>query len=122
MASIGVRLPLTLDGTDGFGMLSRMRDVVKQNLKMIILTIPGERVMEPEFGVGMKRYLFQNFSENVYAEIDGKIREQVGIYLPAVSIQEINFFLKDPDTNSLSFRMKYSIPSIAVTDLLEFTI
>tara|TARA_R110000772_G_scaffold76307_1_gene164929 strand:+ start:330 stop:698 length:369 start_codon:yes stop_codon:yes gene_type:complete len=122
MASIGVRLPLTLDGTNGFGMLSRIRDVIKQNLKMLILTIPGERIMEPDFGVGMKRYLFQNFSENVYAEIDSKIREQVVIYLPSVSIREINFFMVDPDTNSLSFRMTYSIPSIAVSDLLEFTI
>ena len=77
MASFGVALPIQRDSADGFRMLKDFRKLIAQNLKMLVLTNPGERVMEPEFGVGMKRYLFQNFSENVYAEIDGKIREQI---------------------------------------------
>lgn len=122
MASIGVRLPLTLDGTNGFGMITRIRDMVKQNLKMLILTNPGERVMEPEFGVGIKQFLFQNFSDNVYSQIDSKIREQVSIYMPSVTIQEVSFYSVEPDSNMVSFRLSYSIPSIAANDLLEFTI
>jgi phage baseplate assembly protein W len=122
MSSLGVKLPLTLDGTDGFGMIKTIRQMVKQNLKMIILTNPGERVMEPEFGVGIKQYLFQNFSDNVYAEIDNKIREQISIYMPNVSIREVNFYSIEPDSNKISFRLVYSIPAIAVNDLIEFTI
>lgn len=89
---------------------------------MIILTNPGERVMEPEFGVGIKQFLFQNFSENVYAEIDNKIRQQVGEFLPEVSIQGVNFYSIEQDSNKVSFRLVYSIPAIAVNDLLEITI
>jgi phage baseplate assembly protein W len=122
MSSIAVRLPLSLDDTDGFGMLKRIREVIKQNLKMLILTEPGERIMDPQFGVGMKRFLFENFSDNVYSQIDSRIREQVRIYMPDVSIRQINFYLIDPDSNSLAFKMEYSIPSIAVNDLIEFTI
>lgn len=122
MSSLGVKLPLTLDGTDGFGMIKTIRQMVKQNLKMIILTNPGERIMEPEFGVGIKQYLFQNFSDNVYAEIDNKIREQISIYMPNVSIREVNFYSIEPDSNKVSFRLTYSIPAIAVNDLIEFTI
>jgi phage baseplate assembly protein W len=122
MSSLGVKLPLTLDGTDGFGMIKAIRQMVKQNLKMIILTNPGERIMEPEFGVGIKQYLFQNFSDNVYAEIDNKIREQISIYMPNVSIREVNFYSIEPDSNKVSFRLTYSIPAIAVNDLIEFTI
>ena len=122
MSSIAVRLPLSLDDTDGFGMLKRIREVIKQNLKMLILTEPGERIMDPRFGVGMKRFLFENFSDSVYSQIDSRIREQVRIYMPDVSIRQINFYLIDPDTNSVAFRMEYSIPSIAANDLIEFTI
>ena len=78
--------------------------------------------MEPEFGVGIKEFLFQNFSDNVYAEIDNKIREQVGTYMPNVSIQAVNFYSLEPDSNSVSFKLVYSIPAIAVNDLLEITI
>lgn len=122
MASISVRLPLALDDTDGFGMIKALRDMIKQNLKMLILTNPGERVMEPEFGVGIKQFLFQNFSSDVYSQIDFKIREQVGIYMPSVSIREVNFYSIEEDSNETSFRLVYSIPSIAVNDLLEITI
>lgn len=122
MSSIAVRLPLSLDDTDGFGMLKRIREVIKQNLKMLILTEPGERIMDPRFGVGMKRFLFENFSDSVYSQIDSRIREQVRIYMPDVSIRQINFYLTDPDSNSVAFRMEYSIPSIAANDLIEFTI
>lgn len=122
MASISVRLPVVLDGTDGFGMITSIRDMIKQNLKMLILTNPGERVMEPEFGVGITQYLFQNFSDNVYAEIDNKIRQQVSDYMPMITIEEVNFYRLEPDSNKISLRLAYSMPSIAVSDLIEFTI
>ena len=122
MASISVRLPLTLDSADGFGTIKTIRAMIKQNLKMLILTNPGERVMEPDFGVGIKRFLFSNFSSDVYSQIDSKIREQIGIYMPTVTVKDVNFYSIEPDSNQVAFRLVYSIPSIAVNDLLEITI
>jgi phage baseplate assembly protein W len=122
MASYGVKLPLTYDSGDGFTMLKRIKEVAKQNFKMLILTVPGERVMVPNFGVGLKKYLFENFSDSVYAEIDSKIREQVSIYMPAIAIDEIEFGATDQDNNHLAVFISYRIPAIAESDLLEFTI
>lgn len=122
MASYSVRLPITLDDTDGFGMIKDIQEMIRQNLKMLILTNPGERVMDPNFGVGMKQFLFQTYSENVYSEIDSKIREQVSIYIPAVKIQDVKFYSIEEDSNILKFRLVYSIPAIAVNDLLDLTI
>jgi len=122
MASYGVALPLTYDSADGFTMLKHIKRVAKQNFKMLILTVPGERVMEPKFGVGLKRYLFENFSDTVYAEIDTRIREQVAIYTPAIVIQEIEFASSDQDNNHLAIFISYRIPGLGQSDLLEFTI
>jgi phage baseplate assembly protein W len=122
MASYSVRLPITLDDTDGFGMIKDIQEMIRQNLKMLILTNPGERMMDPNFGVGMKQFLFQTYSENVYAEIDSKIREQVSIYIPAVKIQDVKFYSIEEDSNILKFRLVYSIPAIAINDLLDLTI
>ena len=122
MASYSVRLPITLDDTDGFGMIKDIQEMIRQNLKMLILTNPGERMMDPNFGVGMKQFLFQTYSENVYSEIDSKIREQVSIYIPAVKIQDVKFYSIEEDSNILKFRLVYSIPAIAINDLLDLTI
>ena len=55
MAGLGPRLPLARDSGDGFGLLKSFERMVRQNLKMLILNVPGERVMEPLYGVGLKR-------------------------------------------------------------------
>jgi len=122
MASFSVALPLRRDSTDGFVMIKKFKTLVRQNLKMLILTVPGERIMDPEFGVGLKTYLFQNFHEGTLAEIDAKIREQTAKYLPVVSIIGLSFDQSEIDTNQLGIAIKFTIPNIGATDLLQITI
>jgi len=122
MASLAPHLPLTLDSGTGYTSISSLKKLVKQNFKMLILTNPGERIMEPEFGVGIKQFLFESFKSDVYARIDSRIREQTSIYIPIISIENIEFGTGGIDENSLGIRIEYRIPDIAVRDLLEFTI
>lgn len=122
MSSIAVKVPVTYDTGNGFAMLKSIPPVIRQNLKMLLLTNPGERVMDPQFGVGIQRYLFSNFSENVEAQISAKINEQVSRYMPGLVIQNIQFHSLNPDTNSMAFRIIYYVPNIGTSDLLEFTI
>ena len=89
---------------------------------MLILTNPGERVMEPEYGVGIRQFLFESFESDVFARIDNKIREQVALYMPAVQITKLQFANSDPDTNTLGLYLEYTIPQISTGDLLEITI
>lgn len=122
MASLAPKLPLTLDSGDGYTSIKTLKALIKQNFKMLILTNPGERVMDPEFGVGIRQFLFENFESDVYARIDQRIREQTSIYLPVVLIRSIEFGRRPEDENLLALRLEYTIPDIAVRDLLEFTI
>jgi len=122
MASIGVALPLTLDDSDGFTMLKSLKRTIKQNFKMLILTNPGERVMEPNFGVGMRRFLFENYHDNITTEIETKIQKQVDTYMPIISVTDIQFDASGADSNKLGVSITYRIPQIGVKDLLQFTI
>lgn len=122
MASLAPKLPLTLDSGDGYTSIKMLKSLIRQNFKMIILTNPGERVMNPDFGVGIKQFLFESFESDVYSRIDLKIREQVTTYLPIVVIENIQFGTGGEDENKLALRIEYRIPDIATRDLLEFTI
>jgi uncharacterized protein len=122
MSSLAVKLPLTLDSADGFTMIKDMKSLVKQNFKMLLLTNPGERVMDPEFGVGINSFLFENFEQNTYNRIEAKILEQVAIYLPVVSIEELEFNPVNADAGVLDIQITYSIPILNLRDLLQFTI
>ena len=122
MASLGVALPLSLDDGDGFTMLKSLRRTIKQNFKMLLLTNPGERVMDPMFGAGLKTYLFENYHDNVTVEMETRIREQTGMYLPVVQLLNIAFNTSNIDSNQLGIIITYAIPNIGVKDLLQFTI
>ena len=122
MASYGVALPIVRDSSDGFRMLKDIQNVFRQNLKMLLLTNPGERVMDPQYGVGVKRFLFQNYHENTGPEIETAIRKQPSIYMPSIQIDRLEFQLADVDRNTIAFSLVYSLPYFGITDLLEFTI
>ena len=89
------KLPLTYDEGEGYLMNKKFAEVILQNLKMLLLTSPGERIMEPDFGVGLKRYLFEQNVGAVHGEIHAKIKSQVGIYIPSLQILKIDFFDSD---------------------------
>ena len=124
MASFGVALPLARDSADGFRMLKDFRRLTRQNLKMLLLTNPGERVMEPKFGVGLKRLLFENYSDQKFETMKQIINKQVATYMPAVSVLDVNFATEPgyQDRNMLGITIIFSIPAIGMTEMLEFTI
>mgnify|MGYP003626965584 CR=1 FL=1 len=122
MSSLSVKLPITRNTADGFTMIRDFQTLVRQNFKMLILTAPGERVMEPEFGVGIRNFLFENFNNSVFVDIKSEIIRQTSIFLPIINILEVNFDTSNPDANILGIRILYSLPDVGITDLLEFTI
>ena len=103
----------------GFKQIDTLRDNIKQNLKMLVLTNPGERVMDPNFGVGVSRYLFEMIEDNsIYADIDSRIREQVSLYLPYVNIQRVEFLSEIRNRNKINLKITYSVPRISLNDQL----
>lgn len=119
--AIGVALPIVYDTTDGFALNYSVKAAIKQNFKMLILTNPGERVMEPNFGVGILQFLFENFDSTVRGKIISKVNSQVEKYMPSIVIQNIDFF-DNIDGNQLGLSITYVIPNLGIKDLLEFTI
>ena len=120
--------PLILGGKlersseDGFEQVKTIQINIKQNLKMLLMTNPGERVMRPGFGVGVQKYLFEMSDNSVYAEIDSNIRQQVSIYFPFVKIKNIRFDSKDIDSNKISLTIVYSVPRISLNDVLTIDV
>tara|TARA_R110000744_G_scaffold1529_2_gene5414 strand:+ start:371 stop:766 length:396 start_codon:yes stop_codon:yes gene_type:complete len=113
-------LPLTLDKIDGYAMNKNIKDVVKQNFRMLLLTSPGERIMIPNFGVGLRRFLFEPLDRQQFGRVERRIIDQVDTYLPFLTISDISFLTSDESpqlgSNTLSISVKYSIPSVNTID------
>lgn len=110
MAGLAPRLPLTIDQIDGaYGLLKDIRTLAQQNLKMLVLTGKGERIMIPEYGVGLKRKLFENKSPSLESSIQSAITSQVNKYLPYISIQDIQINESQDTLINLSAEQTYEL-------------
>ena len=88
---VGVRFPLDHSQEGFFYKTKTILEQAKSNMRNLLLTSKGERVMQPEFGSTLTYVLF-NQGEDVENEIDEAIREAVSNWLPYVIINEINMF------------------------------
>ena len=133
MSGISPKLPLYIDPVDGIALNKTLKQMTRQNLKMIILTSPGERIMHPKFGVGLRRYLFMNNTQSTLSNISRKIEEQVRTYLPNIKIRSIKFFSENGEEIRSSFEsssssnyvklvLNYEIPSAFISDALEIKV
>ena len=112
---------MSISPSDGFEQVFTLKKNIKQNLKMLLLTNPGERVMNTNFGVGVNQYLFEMVEDqSVYANIDSKIREQISLYMPYLKIQRIDFVAQN-NKNKISLKISCSIPRISLTHQLTTT-
>ena len=120
MNAIGPKLPLQRDEKFGnYGLITSYIDEVKQNFKNLLLTSPGERMMNLDFGIGLRRFLFEP-RVHVVPKIRQRIEEQVARYMPFIRINKIQFNHNvDPthvdDSNILSILIEYEVPSIKLS-------
>ena len=129
MAGIAPKLPLHRDDKDGFyGLTKDFKENTKQNFKNLILTSPGERIMDPDFGVGIRNILFENVSQEVFSEIEARVYTQVEEYLPFIDVIDISFLTADIemqiglDENAVQMVIEYEITPIEEKDSLEIMI
>jgi len=123
---ISVALPLEISTLDGPYQLNKtMGQVIRQNFKNLIMTSPGERIMIPEFGAGLRRFLFEGIQGSTYESIVTSINEQVQEYMPFINISEISLLnqndIPDIRPNEVRITIKYSVPGINLDDTLEIT-
>ena len=128
---LSISLPLRIDELDGaYGLNKTLTQLAGQNLRMVVLTSPGERMMMPEFGVGVRNYLFEQNTSQTAAALKERIKQQVSTYVPYVNILVLKV-QSQPDNPAISSGMgmkainiyiKYSVPSANVVSDLTIPI
>lgn len=125
MQGFSPKLPLIYDHTDDglYALNKTLLDTIRQNLKMLLLTSPGERIMDSNFGVGIRKFLFEQDTFSVREELQNKIATQVALYLNFIVIEEIDISPPNSnDENVMFLKIKYKVPSINTNDELNITL
>jgi len=125
MSNYSPKLPLKVDSSNGFSNNQTISEVALQNLKMLVLTSPGERIMDPNFGVGMRNYVFEQNNLSTYASIREKIRKQVQEYLPYIDIVDVLFETEQNNneiiSNQVLIKIRFIITPTGSEEVLEIS-
>lgn len=107
--AIGLTLPLQFNNNT-FNQSFQTIDQVKSNIRNLLLTRKGERILQPEFGSGIHELLFSHIDDNLELEIETTINTTIERWLPYVTIEDIQINmesgLKDRNTVTMSLRFK----------------
>jgi phage baseplate assembly protein W len=118
--AIGISLPLQIGGT-GFTQTYNTTDQIKSNIKNLLLTQKGERILQPEFGSGLHEILFDFNNDDIEGKIEDSINEAFEQWLPYVTVADIVVEQTDAlkDRNRVNISLTFQVNGSA--DLNEVT-
>ena len=122
--AVGITLPIQR-GNDGyFAQSFRTFDQVRSNLKNLLLTKKGERILQPEFGSGLHDLLFQPATEKFEEDLETTINEAVAKWLPYVIVEDINIDISKEmtDNNQAKVSLKFKQEGDQTLDTLTFLV
>ena len=115
---IGVNIPFNEGGV--FTSNYQTKDAIKANLINYFLTNPGERPGNPEFGAGLRAYIFTQIDQQDLSFIKDDIQSKVLTFFPDVIIQEITV-LPTETSNEININITYSVADTGIDGTLSLS-
>lgn len=118
--AFGITLPITI-GKNAFNQSFTSYDQVKTNIKSLLLTKRGERVMQPNLGSGLHEIVFDNNDDLLATKIQTTIESAINFWLPYVNIELIDVIQGNQNKNQnrveirITFRIGNNIKNDTVT-------
>ena len=110
---VGIDLPIRFadEKEGGFATTKTTMDAVKNNIRNLLNTHRGERIMQPQMGTTLRRIIFDQIDETTVLKIEDAILDAFQIWLPFVIVRDIQMTNDsiDTDTNKVNINIVFSI-------------
>lgn len=107
----GWAFPPSFDPSTRRAVLASHEEDVAQSLWILLSTTPGERTLQPTFGCGVKKLVFEPITESTLTEMRDLIRRAVLFFEPRVTLESVEFDLDRMMDGELAVRLVYRIRS-----------
>ena len=88
--------------------VSKDASAVKQAIVNLLMTNKGERLMNPNYGSDIRRYLFEPLDYGTANQITGNIKSTIDTFEPRISVLNLRA-LPNMDDNGFDVEMTYEI-------------
>ena len=122
--AVGITLPIQRGNEGYFRQSFRTFDQVRSNLKNLLLTKRGERILQPDFGSGLHDLLFNPATEKFEEDLETTINDAVAKWLPYIIVEDINIDIskEQTDNNQAKVSLKFKQEGDQTLDTLTFLV
>ncbi|HZW23877.1 MAG TPA: GPW/gp25 family protein [Gallionella sp.] len=82
---------------------------IDESLRILMATVPKERVMQPAYGCGLKQLVFESINESTLTLIRDAIGRAVLYFEPRVDLEEIEIDEEQAQEGVLLIKLNYRV-------------
>ena len=109
--SVGIDFPFArVPNQDGyFKTTKKLFKIIKNDIRLLLQTERGERVFQPNLGMNLRRFLFEQITEDTPIQIENDIVDVFETWLPFVELRDIQINTDNQDRNQIDINITFNI-------------
>ncbi|MDQ0061128.1 MULTISPECIES: GPW/gp25 family protein [Paenibacillus] len=107
----GWKFPVQVDATTGRILMADAEEDIAEAIRIIIRTSKGERLMRPDFGCGLREFVFGTTDETSLRLISSEVTDAIRIWEPRVKDIEVKAQLDPQHTGRVLLTVSYAVRS-----------
>jgi uncharacterized protein len=89
---------------------------IKSSIANAFLTTPGQKILNPEFGVDIRRYIFEPADDYVAQQIEEDIKDRLPTWEPRIELTKVDVLVNE-DQQQFDIYMQVNVPSLNITGI-----
>ena len=95
---------------DGLGVkLVMEEDDIAESLRILLSTSPGERLMQPSYGCGLHKMVFETINQSTITRLKDLIERAVLFFEPRITLESIDIDTENVLEGMLKIRLNYTV-------------
>ena len=109
--SVGIDFPFArVPNQDGYFKTTKTTvESIKNNIRLLLHTESGERVFQPNLGMNLKQFLFEQITEDTSIQIENNIVDVFETWLPFVELRDIQINTDNQHKNKIDINITFNI-------------
>lgn len=123
MTFYGPAWPLSKGEEDLFKMNKDKLDQARFEIKNLLLTSKGENISDPNYGIGLRSYIFEMNNPSTRLKIKNQIRLQMNRYMTNITFvdAEVSATSEEIDSNSLKIAITFRENQTGLNQTIEIS-
>jgi phage baseplate assembly protein W len=104
----GITFPMRVDQSGSIAM-GNGPDDIDANLKVVLITAPGERVMRPQFGCRIWDLVFEPINANTLGLMSEAVKDAVSQWEPRVDLVDVDVVPDPAEPGRVRIELRYRV-------------